>query len=168
MISLAKFRRRDDPEAPSRSERGALFIRQHPVLIAVLILSVVMTVLAVFTIQAVIDSRHAATSARAAAASAQRGEMALRGVVARESRDRRAAVAANVAARRDDCRNSNRLRKALRKDAVQAQKTLPLLLKLVPQLDTPQVRELVASNSASRLKAYKRRDCDAYAREALP
>lgn len=85
-----------------------------------------------------------------------------------EIRDRAAAVAANVRARHDDCENSNRLRKALRDDVLQSKKTLPVMLALLPSLNTPQVRALVKANNANRIKSYAARDCEAYAREALP
>lgn len=77
----------------------------------------------------------------------------------------------NVDARYGGCISGDELRKALHDQAVQGMKTTPLLLALVPSLDTPTVRELIADSNARQLRAFSprgREGCARYALAAVP
>lgn len=73
----------------------------------------------------------------------------------------------NVEARFDHCSDSDRLRTALYGDALQGRTTAPLLLRLVPSLNTPEVRLIVRTTTGKHLKAYAPRGKDGCATFAL-
>jgi hypothetical protein len=85
-----------------------------------------------------------------------------------EATDRVNAIKANEAARRSDCEYGNKLREALRVNVVQGQKDLPLILRLLPQVNNPTVLRLNRESVAYQLVQYAARDCEAYALEAQP
>lgn len=74
----------------------------------------------------------------------------------------------NIRARYDDCQASNRVLAALRAGVRAGKRTDPLLFKLVPSLDTPEVHALVTAQRAERLRALANKDCREYALEAVP
>ncbi len=77
----------------------------------------------------------------------------------------------NVEARYAGCISGDELRSALYQQAVQSRRTTPLLLTLVPQLDTREVRALIARANARQLEAFAPRGsagCARYALEAVP
>lgn len=77
----------------------------------------------------------------------------------------------NVEARYAGCISGDELRSALYQQAIQSRRTTPLLLTLVPQLDTQEVRELIARANARQLEAFAPRGaagCASYALEAVP
>lgn len=77
----------------------------------------------------------------------------------------------NVDARYGGCRSGDDLREALYQQALQSRRTTPLLLSLVPSLDTDQVRDLIARATRRQLKAYQPRGtagCTTYALAAVP
>lgn len=80
----------------------------------------------------------------------------------------RAATQQNVRARYDDCQSGNQLRAALIAQVQEGKLTEPLLYKLVPSLDTPQVHKIIADQRARQLRAYRPRNCRAYALSAVP
>lgn len=86
----------------------------------------------------------------------------------REATDRVNAIRANENARRSDCEYGNKLKEALRVSVVQGQKDLPLILKLLPQLNDSTVLRLNRASVAYQLAQYAPRDCKAYALEAQP
>lgn len=73
----------------------------------------------------------------------------------------------NVDARYGGCVAGDELRKALYNQTVQGMKTTPLLLSLVPSLDTPLVRDLLAQSNARQLEAFAPRGQEGCARYAL-
>lgn len=82
--------------------------------------------------------------------------------------DRETAVLKNVEARKDDCTQQNELRAGLRVNVEEGQKSIPLLLRAVPQLNT---KEILAANDASvkkELRAFRAINCQEYALKALP
>lgn len=79
-----------------------------------------------------------------------------------------AAIQQNVNARYDDCLNAEEVRASLRIQVEQGRRTEPVLYKLVPSLNTPEVRAIVAANRARQLKAYAPRDCKKYALASVP
>ncbi|HZV74578.1 MAG TPA: hypothetical protein VFF79_12745 [Conexibacter sp.] len=77
----------------------------------------------------------------------------------------------NAKARYDDCQAGDRLRAALYAQALASSRTTPLLLRLVPSLDTPEVRRLAADSRTRQLKAYLprgTRGCAQYALAVVP
>lgn len=87
------------------------------------------------------------------------------------TRDRQSghdAIQQNVRARYDDCLNGEQVRQALRQQVQDSKRTDPLLYKLLPQLDTPEVRDLVRKRRARQLRAYAPRDCREFALAAVP
>jgi hypothetical protein len=80
----------------------------------------------------------------------------------------RASAQQNVSARYDACVGANRLRAALRQDVRDGQRQAPLLYKLLPQLDTPEIRKLSATGAAKKLKAYAAQDCVKVALAVVP
>jgi cell division protein FtsB len=85
--------------------------------------------------------------------------------IARAVRDRIAAV---VAARHNDCQASNKVLAALRAEVRASKRTEPILYRLVPSLDTPEVHALVAAQRKRELRAFAARDCRTYALQAVP
>lgn len=81
---------------------------------------------------------------------------------------RTSAVDANVEARYSDCRGGNETRNALRKQVEQGRIERPFLLKLLPQLNTPSVIELLNKNEKEELEGFVPRNCIEYAKESLP
>lgn len=79
-----------------------------------------------------------------------------------------AAVQQNVQARYDDCQRGEQLRAALRAQVLASRRTNPILYKLVPSLDTPQVHRLVRAERRRQLQAYRSIDCRTYALAAVP
>ena len=73
----------------------------------------------------------------------------------------------NVDARYGGCIAGDELRTALYDQTLQGMRTTPLLLRLVPSLDTPTVRELIAQSNARQLQAFAPRGRDGCARYAL-
>lgn len=92
----------------------------------------------------------------------------LSSVVSKQSQDREDATLKNVEARKQDCEGSNSVRAALRIGVQQGQKEIPLLLSLVPALNTKKVLEINDREVARQLKSYEPVDCEAYAIRALP
>lgn len=74
----------------------------------------------------------------------------------------------NVDARYDDCQSLNLLLAGMTTGVRESEKTLPLEYKLVPSLNTPQVKAVVRKSIRRELKAYEPRDCKAYALKAVP
>lgn len=77
-------------------------------------------------------------------------------------------VQQNIDARHDDCLQLNHIRAGLRASVQQSKVTDPILFKLVPSLNTPQVRRIVATNDKRELQEFRAIDCKAYARRAIP
>lgn len=75
---------------------------------------------------------------------------------------------ANVQARYDDCQASNVLRAALRTRVLEGKRTDPLLFKLVPSLDTPEVHAIIKAQRQRQLRAFAAKDCVEFALEAVP
>lgn len=82
--------------------------------------------------------------------------------------DRETAVLANVAARKSDCENNNQIRTALRENIEQSKREIPILLKLVPSVDTKRIITLTEKSDARQLKSFVPVDCTAYALKAAP
>lgn len=80
----------------------------------------------------------------------------------------RAAIQQNVGARYDDCQNSEAVRSALRQQVEDGKRTDPVLYRLVPSLNTPEVRAIIKASRVFQLKAYAPRDCEAYALASVP
>jgi hypothetical protein len=83
-------------------------------------------------------------------------------------RQAHAVVQQNVNARYDDCLSGERVRESLRLEVEDGRRTDPLLYKLIPALDTPEVRDLLAERRARQLRSYAPRDCVAYALSSVP
>lgn len=82
-----------------------------------------------------------------------------------------AAIQQNVTARYDDCRAGDEVRQALYDQARTSARLTRLLLRLVPSLDTPEVRRLAARRRAHQLKVYRPRGdagCAGYALRVVP
>lgn len=79
-----------------------------------------------------------------------------------------AATQQNVRARYDDCQAAEQLRAALRAQVQEGKLTEPLLYKLVPSLDTPEVHKIIADQRRRQLDAYRPRDCKTFALAAVP
>lgn len=80
-------------------------------------------------------------------------------------------VQQTVRARYDDCLSGDDIRTALYEQALASARTTPLLLRLVPSIDTPAVRRLVAENRRQQLKAFRPRGtdgCRTFALRAVP
>lgn len=88
--------------------------------------------------------------------------------VQNEATSRSEQTAATVNARFANCESGNTLRKALRVNVEQGQRSLPLLLELLPQLDTPRVLRLNQQSVEYQIKAFKLLDCKTYSEEILP
>lgn len=78
------------------------------------------------------------------------------------------AVQQNIRARYDDCGQLNKIRAGLRSTVQQGKVEDPLLYQLVPSLNTPRVRRIVALNDRTELREFARVDCKDYARRAIP
>lgn len=85
-----------------------------------------------------------------------------------EAIDREAAILKNIEARRDDCENNNELREGLRVGVELGKKNDPLLLKLLPSLNTKEVLTVVHREEQRELKAYAPLNCQSYALRAAP
>lgn len=92
----------------------------------------------------------------------------LEALVHQQSLDREDAIVKNVAARKSDCESSNSVRAGLRENVIQGQKQLPLLLKLLPQLNTNQILRINQERVNKQLKNFAPLNCAAYANKALP
>jgi cell division protein FtsB len=77
-------------------------------------------------------------------------------------------VQQNIDARYSDCQGSEKVRAALRDQVRRSAKTDPLLFRLLPSLDTAEVRRLVRVERARQLKAYAPRSCRSYAIASVP
>lgn len=86
----------------------------------------------------------------------------------RDRQNSHAQAQANVSARYDDCQGGEDVRAALRAQVDEGKRTDPLFYKLLPSLNTPEVRELVRTRRERQLKAYAARDCRTYALAAVP
>lgn len=75
---------------------------------------------------------------------------------------------ANVRARYEDCGNINQILSALRQEVVASKRTNPVLFKLLPSLDTPEVHALVRQERRRELRTFAPRDCESYALAAIP
>lgn len=87
------------------------------------------------------------------------------------ARDRQAAhdvIQQSVRARYDDCLAGEQVRRALREQVQDAARTDPLLYRLLPQLDTPQVRRIVRERRARQLRAFAPKGCREFALAAVP
>lgn len=78
------------------------------------------------------------------------------------------AIQQNVNARFDDCESGNDLRMGLLAGVAQGRKTTPVLLRLVPSLNTAEVKALIRKSEARQQKAYKPRSCAPYALKSVP
>lgn len=85
-----------------------------------------------------------------------------------QSADRKSAINNNVQARYSDCIEGESTRKALREQVEQGRSERPVLLKLVPQFDKPEVLAIIKKNEEEELKGFAPRNCLEYAEEALP
>lgn len=84
-------------------------------------------------------------------------------------RERKESTGATIAARYQNCLSGNRLRAGLRINVEEGQKTLlPLLLKLVPALNTPAVLAINKASGEYQLRAFAALDCRKYSVEILP
>lgn len=83
-------------------------------------------------------------------------------------RERKESTGATIAARYQNCLSGNRLRAGLRINVEQGQKNLPLLLKLVPALNTPAVLAINKASVEYQLRAFAALDCRKYSVEILP
>lgn len=92
----------------------------------------------------------------------------LTGVVSKQAADRENSTVKNVEARRQDCANGNQVREGLRTGVLQGEKELPLILRLLPSLNTKQVLDLSHKETKRQLKDFRPVDCEAYALRALP
>jgi hypothetical protein len=149
--------RRGRAPAPSRWQRFTDLLGRFSLLIA-----------AVFAIYGFVVSTRRSDEINRLAHKAEATATASRHQGIIEARDRRQAVAANVGARYDDCVEANRLRRALRDQVISQQRTQPLLLQLLPSLNTPRVLALIRATTARQLRAYHPRNCRRFADEALP
>jgi len=95
-------------------------------------------------------------------------QVVLSQTVTQQAKDREAAILKNVEARREDCENNNSVRAALREQVEEGKRETPLLLKLVPALNTKEILSKAAKQRAKQLKAYAPLNCEAYAHRALP
>lgn len=77
-------------------------------------------------------------------------------------------VQQNIDARYSDCQGSERVRAALRDQVRRSARTDPLLFRLLPSLDTVEVRRLVHAERDRQLKAYAPRSCRSYAIASVP
>lgn len=93
---------------------------------------------------------------------------ALGSAITQQAIDREAAVLKNVQARKSDCENGNVVRLALRENIEQGKRELPIILKLVPSLNTKQILKLSEKSNKRQLKAFASVDCTKYALEAAP
>jgi hypothetical protein len=82
-------------------------------------------------------------------------------------RQGRSAIQQNVTARYDDCRAGDEVRRALYHQARSSARSTRLLLRLVPSLDTRQVRRLAAKRRARQLRTFQPRGIGGCARYAL-
>lgn len=88
--------------------------------------------------------------------------------VQNEATSRSEQTAATVNARFANCESGNTLRKALRVNVEQGQRSLPLLLELLPSLNTPKVLKLNRQSVEYQIKAFRLLDCKTYSEEILP
>jgi Sec-independent protein translocase protein TatA len=88
--------------------------------------------------------------------------------VQNEANSRSEQTAATVNARFANCESGNTLRRALRVNVEQGQRSLPLLLELLPSLNTPKVLKLNQQSVEYQIKAFKLLDCKTYSEEILP
>lgn len=79
-----------------------------------------------------------------------------------------AAVQQEIRARFDDCTQLNKIRAGLRSTVQQGKVEDPLLYQLVPSLNTPRVRQIVATNERTELREFAAVSCKDYARRAIP
>jgi hypothetical protein len=82
-----------------------------------------------------------------------------------------AALQQNVNARYDDCVAGDAVREALYQQTIETERSDPLLYRLLPSLDTPEVHALIKENRARQLKAFAPRGqggCEAYALRVIP
>lgn len=93
---------------------------------------------------------------------------ALHNQVQHEAETHAAQTRATIEARRSNCQSGNRLREGLRINVLQGQKSLPLLLQVLPQLNTPRVLALNREAVARQLRAFAPLNCTKYAEEVLP
>lgn len=89
-------------------------------------------------------------------------------LIVRDVRQGRELVQQNVRARYDDCLQGEQVRSALREQVEDQQRTNPLLFKLVPSLDTPEIRRIIRQRRDRQLRAYAPRDCGDFALQAVP
>jgi len=82
-------------------------------------------------------------------------------------RQGRSAIQQNVTARYDDCQAGDEVRRELYQQARSSGRSTRLLLRLVPSLDTRQVRRLAAKRRAHQLRTYRPRGAEGCARYAL-
>lgn len=85
-----------------------------------------------------------------------------------QNNDRKAAERANVEARYSDCTSGNETRIVLRKQVEQSKLERPLLLKLLPEFDKPQILKLIEKNEQEELAGFAPKNCIEVAEEALP
>lgn len=124
----------------------------------IVIAIVILTGLIGFGIQQ-IEEEHAALHA---------AQTTLHRVEGQQQEDREAAILKNVQARKSDCENGAIVRNALRENVIQGEKQLPLILKLLPSLNTHEILEQNKKTVARELQAFKPIDCTAYALKAAP
>lgn len=98
----------------------------------------------------------------------QRDEKKLAAAEAGLARFGRTAVQQNVNARYDDCTQFNGIRAGLRESVQQSKVTAPLFFRLIPSLNTAEVRSLVRADDRRELQEYAAVDCTSYALRAVP
>jgi len=79
-----------------------------------------------------------------------------------------ATVQANIDARYDDCITLEEVKAAGRQSVEADEQAESILFDILPQLDTPKIRAIIAKARARQVDAYEQDDCLAYALEALP
>lgn len=97
-----------------------------------------------------------------------RSQRQLARVVTVQAEDREAAIEKNVEARRSDCESGNKVRAGLRAGVINSEKQVPLLLHLLPQLNTKVVLDIQAKETKRQLAAYRQVNCEKYALKAAP
>lgn len=83
-------------------------------------------------------------------------------------RQSEAIVATNRQSHYDDCVTANAVRRGLRENVIQGEKTLPLFLKLLPQFNTAEVLAINRESVSRQLRDFAARNCKAYAEQVVP
>jgi hypothetical protein len=149
---------------------AALFWRHWPRALGVLAIVTAVALLVTVTLSIVSAAQLSDTVAanKRLGLQLERQVAASRRLAARVAVVQHDSVQQNIDARYSDCQGSEKVRAALRDQVRRSAKTDPLLFRLLPSLDTPEVRHLVRAERARQLKAYAPRDCRDYAIASVP